>query len=69
MAWGCPFADKSKYFENRLLCKKEIKSNVNYAEAVNFVTAMCLYQKHCSCKNKYLNTEQAKKCYELKKNK
>ena len=50
----------------RLICEKEIKEGVNYADPKNFAVAMCLYQKICNCKNQYLNTEQAKKCYELK---
>lgn len=68
MSWNCPYAEKSQYFENRLMCKKCKKDGVNYAEPKNFVSAMCLYQKFCNCKNKYLNTEMAQKCYEAKSN-
>lgn len=64
--WNCPYAVKSKYFENRLMCQKSIKEDVNYAEPKNFVTAMCLYQKFCNCESKYINTETAQKCYEIK---
>lgn len=67
MEFKCPYAVKSKYFENRLMCKNSISEGVNYAEPKNFVTAMCLYQKFCNCKSKYLNTDMAQKCYEAKK--
>lgn len=68
MAFKCPYAERSKYFENRLLCKRSIKDGVNYAEPKKFATAMCLYQKFCNCKSQYLNTDTAEKCYELKSN-
>ena len=67
--WKCPLAKTTKYFEKRLICQKEIKDGVNYADPKNFGIAMCLYQKHCNCNNSYQNTEQAKKCFELKNNK
>lgn len=64
--WKCPYAKQTRYFEKRLICEKEIKQGVNYGDPKNFAIAMCLYQKFCNCKNQFLNTEQAKKCYELK---
>lgn len=69
MEWKCPFAKQSEFFENRLQCVKEIKDNVNYGEPTNFIGSMCLYQKFCNCKSVYLNTEQAKLCYEMKSKK
>ena len=66
MAFSCPFAEKNKYLSNRLMCKKNKIADTNYSEPKNFITVMCLYQKFCGCKNEYLNTDSAKKCYEVK---
>lgn len=66
MSWLCPYAKRSKYFENRLYCEKCVKDGINYAEPKSFVGIMCLYQKFCNCKSVYLNTDTAKECYKIK---
>ena len=51
------------------MCSKEMKKNVDYNDSKNFFEIFCPHQRECNCVKGVINTEKAKKCYELKRNK
>lgn len=69
MIWNCPFAQRNSNFRGAIMCSKEMKKNVDYNDSKNFFEIFCPHQRECNCVKGVINTEKAKKCYELKRNK
>lgn len=67
MIWNCPFAKHNAMFHNAIMCSKEMKPNVDYNNKDNFFTIYCPHQRQCNCTKGVINTEKAKKCYEIKR--
>ena len=68
MKWKCPYAINNQNFNNAIMCSKEQKEGVDYNDKKNFFEIFCPHQRICNCSKKVINTEQAKKCYEIKRN-
>lgn len=68
MKWKCPFAKHNKTYQDAIMCGKAMKEGVNYNDKKNFFDIYCPHQRRCNCTQGVINTEQAKKCYEIKKN-
>lgn len=67
MIWKCPYAIHNSNFRSGIMCKKEMKEGVDYNDAKNFFQIFCPHQRECRCSKGVVNTEKAKKCYEMKK--
>ena len=67
MIWKCPFARHNQTFRNAIMCDKEMKDGVDYNQNKNFFDVYCPHQRQCNCTKGVVNTEKAKKCYELKR--
>ena len=62
----CPYSERRRC-AGFLLCKKAEKPDVDYNDRKNALDVICVYQAQCTRTGLMENTEDARKCYELKR--
>ena len=61
--WKCPLRFENRKQYGFLLCKKLMKSGVDYNKRENALQSICAFQYKCPKTGLQENTESAKRCY------
>ena len=65
MAYKCPYATRMRQ-HRYIMCKKLMKSTIDYSLIINACKVFCPYQYLCRISGQTENTDRAKQCYEIR---